>query len=1200
MRKITNLNTLLLIALLFLMPPQAIGDAWWWPASYVEVVPQNPTPADVVAITLGGEWPDSCIPRDSAISVVGNDIYFDVIYDYPPGTPCATVISGWDRTESIGPLSPGTYTVYARLIGHPLIPETYTPVTEFVVTDRIIYYVDDDAPFGGDGQSWPTAYKYLQDALDLRSEPTRAENSYHVVTGSGTDETAVLDGFTVTAACGAPYGGGMCNEQGSPTVNNCIFVANSGSYNGSGGGMCNIGSSPTVTNCAFIGNAASWPGGGGMANYNGSNPILTNCVFIGNTANSRMYNNGAGEGNGGGMVNREDSSPTLINCAFIGNSASNCGGAMDSDGNYTHTVSSPNLINCTFVGNSAGDRGGGMYQGSGYMTLTNCIMWDNTAELGNAMYLHEGYQVDATVTISYSDIEGGQSGFYIEQGCTLIWGDGNIDSNPLFADVDGADNAPGTEDDNLRLLPWSPCIDAGDNLVVTVDTDLDGKPRIVNGTVDMGAYEHQPPRVIYVDTDAVGANDGSSWEDAFNTYIGLQTALAVASSGDQIRVAQGVYKPDITNGIVPPSRSATFQVKNGVTIKGGYAGFGAPDPDARDIELYETILTGDLNGDDEPDFVNYGDNCYHVVTGTETDTTAGLDGFTIRGGNANSSQPHDRGGGMFNGQHSGPTVTNCRFEGNWAGFRGGGMYNADYCGLTVTGCTFSGNWAGVGGGMSNDEDSTTVVTDCTFSANHATSTGGGMHNEESSSLPLIVTGCTFSGNSASDCGGGMRNNGQDGPCNPIVMDCIFSGNWADTGGGMYNNGDEDHGTCSPILTNCTFTGNLADNKGGGMYNYGNEGACNPELINCTFSGNSAGDQGGGMENRYSNPILTNCIFTNNSAGDEGGGMHNYETVSTISGCTFIGNSAPGGGGLNLDNEIGSTLTNCIFSGNRAEDGGGIRGEDENVTMTNCTFSGNSADNGGGGICMDENIQLTNCIFWCNVAHGSMDESAQIRMRNSVSTIINYSCIQGWTGVWEGEGNFDVDPLFVDADGPDDIAGTEDDNLRLLAGSPCIDAGDNSVVEPNSTDLDGNPRIIDGIVDMGAYEASVSIEADVYIVPRVINRNNHLKRVMAIMRLPEGVGRHDIADEPFELYAADLDGEPIEAIWQRVIGWRRRASVFAIFSKAELMGAIEHNGRVELTVVGKLESGRYISGSDTVRIVQPRRRRPRWRHGRRWR
>jgi len=98
--------------------------------------------------------------------------------------------------------------------------------------------------------------------------------------------------------------------------------------------------------------------------------------------------------------------------------------------------------------------------------------------------------------------------------------------------------------------------------------------------------------------------------------------------------------------------------------------------------------------------------------------------------------------------------------------------------------------------------------------------------------------------------------------------------------------------------------------------------------------------------------------------------------------------------------------------------------------------------------------------------------------------------------------------------------------------------------------------------------------------------------MAIIRLPQGVSRHDVADDTFVLYAGNSYSDGIEATWQRVIGWGRRASVFALFDPAELMDAVQNNGRVEITVVGRLESGQYIYGSDTVRIVQPRRQRNR--------
>jgi len=149
-------------------------------------------------------------------------------------------------------------------------------------------------------------------------------------------------------------------------------------------------------------------------------------------------------------------------------------------------------------------------------------------------------------------------------------------------------------------------------------------------------------RTIYVDDDAVGANDGSSWVDA---YKYLQDALIDAGSVDkpvEVRVAQGIYRPDRSasepNGT--GDRTATFQLINGVTLKGGYAGPTDADPNARDIEKYETILSGDLAGNDIDikgltslrNVPTWSENSYHVVTGSETDSSTVIDGFIITSG----------------------------------------------------------------------------------------------------------------------------------------------------------------------------------------------------------------------------------------------------------------------------------------------------------------------------------------------------------------------------------------------------------------------------------------------------------------------------------------------------------------------------------------------------------------------------------------
>ena len=371
-----------------------------------------------------------------------------------------------------------------------------------------VIYVDDDASPSGNGQTWGTAYKYLQDAIadanssdeiwvaegtykadanstnsggtgereatfqlingvaiyagfaggestlderdwqnnetilsgDLNGDDVgftnNGENSYHVVTGSGTNNTAVLDGFTITAgnANGGVFpdwvGGGMWNDSGSPTVMNCTFSGNSaqGGSGGRGGGMYNNSSSPILTNCTFSGNSAF--DGGGMFNVGGS-PTLTNCTFIGNSAD-----------NGGGMYNW-GSSPTVTNCTFSGNSAAG---------------------------------GGGMFNNNSSPTLTNCILWGNTASSGAQIY--------GSAIVTYSDVQGGWGGT------------GNIPDDPLFIGPNGLDGIPGTaddEDDNVHLRGWSPCINASDPAGnYTGQVDLDGQPRVAYGRVDMGADEVFP------------------------------------------------------------------------------------------------------------------------------------------------------------------------------------------------------------------------------------------------------------------------------------------------------------------------------------------------------------------------------------------------------------------------------------------------------------------------------------------------------------------------------------------------------------------------------------------------------------------------------------------------------------------------------------------------------------------------------------
>jgi len=306
--------------------------------------------------------------------------------------------------------------------------------------------------------------------------------------------------------------------------------------------------------------------------------------------------------------------------------------------------------------------------------------------------------------------------------------------------------------------------------------------------------------VLYVDGTADGADDGTSWCDA---YRYLQDALsdAEASGGSvkKIFVAQGFYKPDQGAGQAPGDREAKFELLTGVTLRGGFAGCWGADPDARNISDYETILSGDLGDNDMGDIddPSHDENSYTVVFCDSCDQTTVLDGFTISGGNTPGV-----GGGMYN-SNGGPMLAACTFTSNAASF-GGGIANFTGGSPKLTGCTFIGNVArsssGGGGAIYNYDGSSPTLKYCLFIANSADAGLGG--------------------------GGAVRNStGSD----PVLTNCAFAGNLAVYGGGMMNVNS------SPTMINCTFAANLTPVMNGRALAFASPGPVSTShavLINC--------------------------------------------------------------------------------------------------------------------------------------------------------------------------------------------------------------------------------------------------------------------------------------------------------------------------------------------------------------------------------
>ena len=341
---------------------------------------------------------------------------------------------------------------------------------------------------------------------------------------SGEGAGSVLDGFTIMNGYNSSAGGIRCLSS-SPTITHNTVSDNHAGY-GSGGGILCSSSSPTIFNNTISGNSANdWPGDGGGIYCYSSSPSISNNTISGNSAdfdgggicckysssptieNNTITGNSVGHSDGGGGICcKYSSSPTISNNTISGNAAIYGGGICCTA--YSDTTIINNFItgntandlgggilcgfyagstittitNNTIMGNTANNLGGGILcSGSGDATIANTILWHNTAPEGPEIWIGIS-TYPFTLTISYSDVEGGQSSVHVESGCTLNWGAGMIDADPLFAD-------PASEDFHIT---WdSPCLDSGDKSVVTALFDFEGDPRIALGVaVDMGADEY--------------------------------------------------------------------------------------------------------------------------------------------------------------------------------------------------------------------------------------------------------------------------------------------------------------------------------------------------------------------------------------------------------------------------------------------------------------------------------------------------------------------------------------------------------------------------------------------------------------------------------------------------------------------------------------------------------------------------------------
>lgn len=421
---------------------------------------------------------------------------------------------------------------------------TYKPTTEETDRSASFHLINGIAIYGG----FAGTETQLKDR-NSRQNPTilsgdigtaddNSDNTYHVVIGSGTDATALLDGFMITGGqategttCPNACGGGIFNDNGSPTLTHLVLQNNTAHLGGGimnwrnsqpiikqsfinnniatdGAGMMNDDSNPIVSHVFLTDNSAT-NAGGGMFNNNHANPLLSHLNFTNNSANSGggIYNDNSSPVvshsiltnntaiNGAGITNTNDSQALLSNLILNNNTATQSGGAILNE-NSNSIVSQ-----ATLIGNSA-TNGSGIANINSSPVVNNSIFWNNepSAPIND--------DADSHTTVNYSIVQNGWNGN----------GNHNKDQDPLFLKIvdEQAKHSTQIGGEDFHLKAGSPAIDAGHNDLIPLDLadaecaggdgntnepveiDFEGQTRRAdgdgNGTdiVDMGAYETSP------------------------------------------------------------------------------------------------------------------------------------------------------------------------------------------------------------------------------------------------------------------------------------------------------------------------------------------------------------------------------------------------------------------------------------------------------------------------------------------------------------------------------------------------------------------------------------------------------------------------------------------------------------------------------------------------------------------------------------
>ncbi len=815
-----------------------------------------------------------------------------------------------------------------------------------------------------------------------------------------------------------PYagGGGIANEVESyingiinMTLIDTVFIGNKATRGG-GGGMMNVsqrygkGITVTLQNVDFIQNESIGPGGAIYNNghYSTINPILTNVTF---SSNKAVPATPGGQTGGGGIYNTGYVTPRLNNVVFQGNYVVGNGGGICDSGNVTST-----LVNVTFSGNQATISGGGFsheVNGTNTLTMVNSIVWGNFALNGP-----EFYNAAPSPIILYNDIKGGYPGT------------GNLNIDPQFIAPLAYTAAP-TTTGNYRLQSSSPALNAGNNAYVTVSTDRDGKPRIADGTVDLGAYEAGGLRLEInrtsphgtITSNPAGINCGSICVGGF--AAGTVITLTVVPD-------PGWAFSGWSGGLSGSANPAVFTLQNNTVITAAfttipiqllYVNRNAPGPAHNGLSwatafttLQEALNLANANSGSYYE-IWVAQGLYYPDEGSGHLANAVTETFKLAWNNV-----------QFYGGFAGtethrtqrdwtahPTILSGDLDANDRNLDGNSIdeaYSDIVGGNAYHIITLEGRAQAIAGVPTLDGFIITGGSAAATTAPH--SHGGGLYCRGTTNLQscnITLNNLIFSGNLAAGNGGGLYSEaGNNGSTyRPTLSQVTFTGNRATDGGGYYNLAAGTDSLNNPVLTDVTFNANLAIRKGGGMYNLASasRSIASPLLTRVTFHANLTGaskEDGAGLSNEantfgsVSSPIITDGVFSNNHSSGCGGGIANWGKAGGVSSpqltrVTFSHNEAEifGGGMFNYAYTGGVSspaLNDVLFIGNKATgeraQGGGISGAAVHINsihspvLNRVSFVGNQAKLGGGLYAVGintgiNNPVLTNVLFNGNLA-----------------------------------------------------------------------------------------------------------------------------------------------------------------------------------------------------------------------------------------